>query len=230
MNTFSKYIKWGVFFGTAILFAVSVQWVRQQPPKPSDYGWAYQVVESLDQAGDLHHALEALPRALNDPQSREQALNFQAAIALRKQKAPSALYELEQEIMGTERKYKIPRLTFSKGVIADLHQDDELALYWYQKAIELKPTMSIAYVQQGLVFERMGRLDEAHASFQKALDLNETAPLSRFHYGLFLARSTDQRDQALEQATFLEDARPIYAKIIREALQPPQNLSVSSVF
>ncbi|MBF0276298.1 MAG: hypothetical protein HQM13_00845 [SAR324 cluster bacterium] len=219
MKVLFSYLKWGLFFSSAVLFVLAVQWVRQQPPMPTQEGWPYQVVESLDQAGDLFHALKALPRALNDPQSRQAALKFQNAIVQRKAKAPSALHQLDQEIMGTERRYKVPRLIFSKGVIADLEQNDQEALHWYQKAIEMKPGMSIGYVHQALVYERLGALAKAAESFQKALVLDKNAPLSHFHHGLFWARSTDQQEKALAEADFLEEIRPVYAKIIRDTLE-----------
>ena len=228
MKTISFYLKWSLFFLAAIVFALTVHWLRQRPPDSSNAGWPYQVVETLDQTGDLFHALEELPRALNDPQSHAAALQFQAALEQRKAQSAAALRGLNDEIDGTERKYKIPKLTFLKGTIADLWQDDQQALRWYQKAIEMKPKMSIAYVRQGLVYERMGQIELAQQSFQNALKLSKEAPLSHFHYGLFLARSTKRKSEALAEADYLEKVRPLYARIIREKAEQDSAYPVST--
>ncbi len=212
-------MKLGIFFSAAVVFALAVHWVRQQPPGYSGTGQAFQVVEALDQSGDLFHALEALPEALRDPQSREAALQFQEGVELRKVQAPAALIALDEEILDTERKYKIPKLTFSKGVIADLLQQDEDALRWFREAIRMKPKMSIAYVRLALVHERMGDIEQARELYRQALEVNGRAILSHFHHGMFLARSTGSHDEALREAEFLKEIRPLYSRIIEQTVK-----------
>lgn len=228
MKAFPLIFKWSLFFAAAVVFALGTHWVRQRPPTLSETGWVYQKMESLDQSGDLHNALKLLPEALNDPGSRDAALRFQQSLEERKAGIPAALTALNDEINGTERRYKIPKLTFLKGVVADLEQDNQLALHWYQSAIDMKPKLSVAHVRLGLVYERLGQIQKADKSFQKALELSQRAPLSHFHYGLFLARSTDRSEEALQEAKFLEDVRPVYARIIRETVPPQAVLSVST--
>lgn len=211
-------IKLGIFFSTAVVFALLVQWVRQQPPAYSQTGEAFQVVEALDQSGDLYHALAALPDALRDPESREAALRFQQAVELRKIQAPAVLIALDEEILDTERRYKIPKLTFSKGVIADLLQKDEDAMYWYREVLRMKPEMSIAYVRLALVFERTRQVARAQSLFQQALEVNERAILTHFHHGMFLARATSMFDEARKEAEFLRNIRPLYSRIIEQTI------------
>jgi len=215
----SAILKISFFFSAAVLFALMVQWIRQQPPSVSEAGWAFQVVEILDQSGDLHHALEALPNALADPESVDAAMHFQEAVELRKKQAPVVMQLIDEEILDTERQYKIPRLKIRKGIIYELLKQDQEALKWFREAVLMKPGLSIAYVRIGLVLERLNRRDEAKEHFQKALSLNPETILSQFHYAMFLARSREFKYEALALAQGLEPHRPHYSKLIRKTLE-----------
>jgi tetratricopeptide (TPR) repeat protein len=208
-----------IFFGAAILFALVVHWIRQAPPTAASTGWAYQQVEMLDQAGDLYHALELLPNALAEASSKQAAEDFLKAVETRKKQAPSASTQIVSQLQTTELKFIIPRLLFNKGVIADLMQDNLDAIRWYKAALEKKPGMSIAYVRLALVHERMGELEKAEGYFLKALSIQSRAPLTRFHYGMFLTRSVVRPQDALKEAQFLEKVRPAYSRMIIEQLK-----------
>ncbi|MBF0239398.1 MAG: hypothetical protein HQM12_16980 [SAR324 cluster bacterium] len=219
MHLIKRVWKWGCFFLTAIVFAISVQWIRQGPPLASNAGWRYQVVETLDQAGDWFHAIEELPKAMVEEDSRKYAEQFTRDLEIRNSRIPLDLASIDAELMYIEYPHKIPRLIFQKGVIAELQHQPEEALDWYGQALEKKSGLFMAWVRRALIWERLGNTMQAEEEFKKALDIAPDGTLGRFHYGLFLARSTTQFDEARKQAEFLKAIRPIYSQIIIQTIE-----------
>lgn len=59
-----------------------------------------------------------------------------------------------------------------QGFQAQLKGDNQLALSWYKKAVELNPVYSIAYNDLGVIYEKLNLLDEAEKVYQKAIELD----------------------------------------------------------
>ncbi len=207
-----------VFLSTAVLAIIIIQLVRHTGPLTDSTNWNMQKSVTLDQSGDLYHALEELEKALRSPESRSDAEKLLAAISIRKQNAMTTLHDLESQMSDDLRRFKRPKLIFLQGVVHEMLGDDQKAARFFQKSIELKPKLSVSYVRLALLHERHGQFDLAERNFQSALSLNDSAFLTRFHYGMFLARNSKNRAEVIKIAASLEKYRPIYARIIREKL------------
>jgi Tfp pilus assembly protein PilF len=207
-----------IFFLTAVLVIVATQWIRQAKPEAIRSGWRFQVAVTLDRTGDLYHALEELQNALQEPESRQDALELLAAIERRKKKAKQMLINLRDEIGDDGLKFKRSRLYFSQGVVMELLQRENEARESFLESIRLKSRQSIAYVRLGLLYERAKMYQKSEQYFQEALSKNDPALLTHFHYGMFLARTGTKPETAKKMAEFIASSRPLYAEIIRRKL------------
>ena len=207
-----------IFFLTAVLVIVATQWIRQAKPEAIRSGWGFQVAVTLDRTGDLYHALEELQNALQEPESRQDALELLAAIERRRKKAKQMLINLRDEIGDDGLKFKRSRLYFSQGVVMELLQREDEARESFLESVRLKSRQSIAYVRLGLLYERAGMYQKSEQYFQEALNKNDPALLTHFHYGMFLARTGTKPETAEKMAEFIASSRPLYAEIIRKKL------------
>ena len=66
--------------------------------------------------------------------------------------------------------------------------DFEKADGFYSEAIEKIPDFADAYLNRGILREKMGKLDAADADFAKALELDPSFELARLQYAGFLSR------------------------------------------
>ncbi|PCI27751.1 MAG: hypothetical protein COB67_07900 [SAR324 cluster bacterium] len=214
-----RFFGWtAIFLSTALVLVVLTQLIRQSKPQEIDSGWRYQVAVTLDQAGDLYHAIEELQAALKEEDSREDAQKLLAAIENRKRKAPEILAQIAEKIGDDGLKFKRGKLYLARGIVKELQNKDLEAIQSFKTSLELKSRQSLAMVRLGLAYERIGQLETADAYFQQALEKNDPALLTHFHYGLFLQRTFQNKEKAEEMAQFVESARPLYAKIIREKI------------
>ncbi|MCP4295707.1 MAG: hypothetical protein GY786_08890 [Proteobacteria bacterium] len=207
-----------IFFLGAVVLVVITQWVRQSKPETIKSGWRFQVAVTLDRTGDLYHAIQELKEALNEKSSREDALNLLSSIEKRKEKANQMITSIDDDIKDDGLKFKRYRLHFAKGVVMELLDREDEARENFLKSIELKSRQSIAYVRLGLLYERSKMYEKSEHYFQEALNRNDPAFLTHFHYGMFLARTGSKQETAVEMANFVAASRPLYAKIIKDKL------------
>ncbi|MFH0877183.1 MAG: tetratricopeptide repeat protein [Candidatus Omnitrophota bacterium] len=99
--------------------------------------------------------------------------------------------EISSEMKRTAAQYR------DKGLSAQKNGDLQTALVYYQKAMELDPTLAEAYNDAGVIYEARGWHDKAKAAYGKALDLDPT--LSSAYYNL---GSLYEREGDLEKAVF----------------------------
>ncbi|MBN6149526.1 tetratricopeptide repeat protein [Xanthomonas sp. AmX2] len=93
-----------------------------------------------------------------------------------------------------------------RGYAAAAKQQWPQALDWLEQAIALGPYFAPAYTERGYVLAKLGRTDEAIASYRHALQLSETYPLARAVQPLALrgigSMLIDQQDLAGARASF----------------------------
>ena len=65
------------------------------------------------------------------------------------------------------------------GSIAFIENDLRTALMFYRRSITANPGEVAAYVNLGLVLEKLGRLSEAEAEFARAVSLAPNYPAAR---------------------------------------------------
>lgn len=68
------------------------------------------------------------------------------------------------------------------GIIADQQGDQEKALQWYQKALEVDAAQPEALNQLGILYRQKGQLKKALETYRRALAANERLP--QIHYNL----------------------------------------------
>lgn len=93
-----------------------------------------------------------------------------------------------------------------RGYAAAAKQQWPQALAWLQQAIALGPYFAPAYTERGYVLAKLGRTDEAIASYRHALQLSQTYRLARPVQPLALrgigSMLIDQQDLAGARASF----------------------------
>lgn len=99
--------------------------------------------------------------------------------------------ELSVEIKRTAVEYR------DKGLEAQKNGDMDTALVYYQKAMELDPTMAAAYNDAGVVYEIKGWNDRAKQAYAKAIELDPTIVGPYYNMGVIYEKEGD-----LEKAAY----------------------------
>ena len=86
---------------------------------------------------------------------------------------------------------------YQKGKNAAMKEDDDNAIHYYQKAIDLDSRYTEAYISIGTPYERKGNYDEAIKCYQKAILLNPQDWFPYFSMGYAYERQGNY-DQAIE--------------------------------
>ena len=84
-----------------------------------------------------------------------------------------------------------------KGLESQRNGDLDNALMFFQKAMELDPTLAIAYNDAGVIYEAKGWNDKAKQAYGKAIDLDPTLASPYYNLG-----SIYEKDGDLEKATY----------------------------
>lgn len=84
-----------------------------------------------------------------------------------------------------------------KGLEAQRNGDMDTALVYYQKAMEIDPTMAIAYNDAGVIYEAKGWNDRAKQAYGKAIDLNPNLASPYYNLG-----SIYEKEGNLEKAIY----------------------------
>jgi len=107
-------------------------------------------------------------------------------------------------------------------------KDQEKAVQYYQKAMELTPTDSGLYNNLGSLYADMGKIDLAQAQFQKAADLNP-AGAGRVYYNMgvtfYNKGKMDEAATALKKATEIEPTFADAYYLLAQALMGKATLS-----
>ncbi len=103
---------------------------------------------------------------------------------------------------------------FQKGYNADELKDLDNAILYYQKAIELNPQYSKAYVNLGVAYADKGNHDNAILYYQKTIELNPQYSKAYINLGLayYAKGNIDKAIQLYEKAIELN---PQYSKAYR---------------
>ncbi len=78
-----------------------------------------------------------------------------------------------------------------KGLEAQKNGDLDTALIYYQKAIELDPTLAAAYNDVGVIYELKGWNDRAKQAYAKAIELDPTLVGPYYNLGVLYERDGD---------------------------------------
>lgn len=78
-----------------------------------------------------------------------------------------------------------------KGLEMQRMGDTDTALTYYQKAVELDPTLAIAYNDMGTLYEAKGLNDRAKEAYGKAIDLDPNLPEPYYNLGSLYEKEGD---------------------------------------
>lgn len=113
-----------------------------------------------------------------------------------------------------------------KGLQAQRNGDIDTALIYYQKAVEMDPTLALAYNDAGVIYESKGWLDKAKQAYAKAIDLDPSMSGPYYNLGSIYEREGD-----LDQAVYYFKKRIMFGDWNDEwtmrARQALQGLGVS---
>ncbi len=70
-----------------------------------------------------------------------------------------------------------------------LHSHRKEAYTYLQKAVQLDPNLAMAHASLGMAYFREGKVDEAHASLERAVAANSQNYLAHYYYAYTLSRS-----------------------------------------
>ncbi|MEK7849988.1 MAG: tetratricopeptide repeat protein, partial [Candidatus Omnitrophota bacterium] len=70
-----------------------------------------------------------------------------------------------------------------RGLKAQKGGDPETALIYFQKAMELDPSLAVAYNDAGVIYESKGWNDRAKQAYGKAIDLDPTLASPYYNLG-----------------------------------------------
>jgi tetratricopeptide (TPR) repeat protein len=93
-----------------------------------------------------------------------------------------------------------------------LHSHRKDAYTYLEKALKLDPNLGMAHASLGMAYFREGKVNEARASLERAVELNSQNYLAHYYYAFTLSRSTNENEPV---ARYTPDA----LKKIREHLQ-----------
>lgn len=78
-----------------------------------------------------------------------------------------------------------------KGLAAQKMGDLDTALAYFQKAVELDPTMAIAYNDIGVVYEAKGWPQQAKEAYARAIEVDPVMPGPYYNLGILFEREGD---------------------------------------
>jgi tetratricopeptide (TPR) repeat protein len=122
-------------------------------------------------------AIEPLKQSLSD---RIRIVRLNAVFALLKMGFLSDQSDFSAAFNGAKAEYlaflrEFPTVYETRvdlGTYHAIHGEYPLALKEYQNAVKLRPERPLAYYYLGGTYARLGRLDEAAASFRQALEID----------------------------------------------------------
>ena len=82
----------------------------------------------------------------------------------------------------------------SQAYLGDLllHSNRKDAYTYLQKALKLDPNLGMAHASLGMAYFREGKVDEAHASLERAVGLNSQNYLAHYYYAFTLSRQSPE--------------------------------------
>ncbi len=86
---------------------------------------------------------------------------------------------------------------YDKGILVSVYGNDQAAIQYFQKAIELDPQRSDAYFQLGVSYGELGQYQTAVSFIGKAIEINSEKSVYYYGRGRVYLLSGD-RDRALE--------------------------------
>ncbi|NJR39889.1 MAG: tetratricopeptide repeat protein, partial [Leptolyngbyaceae cyanobacterium CSU_1_4] len=81
-----------------------------------------------------------------------------------------------------------------KHICTCTQKDYELAIEDYEKAVQLRPDFTNAYINLGLAYDRSGNVDEAIKNYDQAIKLNPNASLAYNNRGIVYVRQGNYSD------------------------------------
>jgi len=91
----------------------------------------------------------------------------------------------------TEKSAKMAVEYRDKGLKAQKRGDFDTALIYYQKAMELDPSLALAYNDAGIMYEAKGWNDRAKQAYAKAIELDPTMLSPYYNLGVIYEREGD---------------------------------------
>jgi len=171
--------------------------------------------ETIDRAGDLEHARALLRKASQREVTAAEATAYLAQIEERKSKADDCLRDLGAAIKSNIWPNRANKLYFQLAVCQELKGEHTAAMTAYNKSIELRSTLPVAFVRRGLLKEMQGDLDGALVDL-KAGAANYLP--GRLVLGLFYYRR-GQPDQVRPEIEYLKEHRPEYGRILADLIE-----------
>jgi len=71
--------------------------------------------------------------------------------------------------------------------------DDEKALHYYYMALKINPEYDPAYINAGIVLQKLGRLDDAIYCYKKALQINHKSAEAEYNLVLYLCQKIKRK-------------------------------------
>jgi tetratricopeptide (TPR) repeat protein len=99
--------------------------------------------------------------------------------------SPSAWTQDSPESKKLAQEYR------DEGIKAQRHGDNETALMYFQKAVEIDPALAVAYNDIGVVYEAKGMNNQAKLAYGKAIDLDPNLPGPYYNLGSIYSKEGD---------------------------------------
>ena len=156
----------------------------------------FELGKILEDRGDLEGAIEAFSAGIRvAPDSA--AARFRLAKLLRqagRQEESAAQYRATRDLRDQRGRGEQAAAAYARGMTSLEQKQYETAIRELKQALELRPdfpetraALAEAYQQQAVTFEQTGKLAEAAAEYQLAMELTPSPELSN-HIGVLLAK------------------------------------------
>lgn len=178
----------------------------------------------LDSTGDTTGARYYLNRAQAETNAQSEADNFLRRIGERKTKAGGCIDDKKTDLEINQYPRIRHKHFFQLAVCLESAGESDKALKAYKLSENAGSKQPQLYIRRALLQEKLGDRTAAAQDFTRAVELNAEYPPAQLSQALFFAR-TARGDQAEKIAAGLQEKKPFYAEIIRDALKDQTNFA-----
>jgi tetratricopeptide (TPR) repeat protein len=157
-------------FQTEDFLGAAEQFKKAVKIKP-DFYQAYQNLAAAYYRAELYReAVEAAEKALETGPESAQTLKL-LSVAYSKLGDEKKALEYEEKLRELPEVELSPEELFNMGAAAANESRDEEAAEYFKKATELKPDYALAYYHLGVIYFRLGKMEQAERALRKYLEL-----------------------------------------------------------
>lgn len=186
------------------------------PPVEKIYEKSFplRAARELDAIGDTGSARYYLDRALEEQQSRAEALNFLSKIVERKTHSADCIESKKTDLTINQYPRIRHKHLFQLAVCLEAAGETAKALNSYNLSENAGSKQPQLYIRRALLEERVGDKTAARRDFMRATELNAGYMPGQLAYALFLIRGGEGAGKIKD---LLRKGKPAYADIVEDA-------------